>query len=48
MTLVAIRFQELGMLDADYWTDVAILGGMIVGLRLLGYFVLRWKLRMES
>ena len=48
VTPVSIRFQEMGMVDADFWVDAAILGGMILGLRLLGYFVLRWKLRMES
>ncbi|KAF0308414.1 ATP-binding cassette sub-family G member 4 [Amphibalanus amphitrite] len=39
--------KEMDMLDSSYWVDVAVLAGMTVGLRLLGYFVLRWKLRME-
>ena len=37
----------MDMLDSEYWVDVAVLSGMTVGLRVLGYFVLRWKLRME-
>ncbi|XP_037085411.1 ATP-binding cassette sub-family G member 1-like [Pollicipes pollicipes] len=39
--------KEMDMLDADYWTDVAVLCAMTVCLRLIGYFVLRWKLKME-
>ena len=35
------------MQDADYWTDVLALSLMTVLLRLVGYFVLRYKLKLE-
>jgi len=39
--------KEMDMLGASYWEAAAVLCGMTVGLRLIGYFVLRWKLKME-
>ena len=35
------------MLESDYWTDVLALSAMTVLLRLVGYFVLRYKLKLE-
>ncbi|XP_043199881.1 ATP-binding cassette sub-family G member 1-like [Amphibalanus amphitrite] len=39
--------KELDMLESDYWTDVLALSVMTVLLRLVGYFVLRYKLKLE-
>lgn len=36
--------QEMSMADASYWLDVAALSGIFIGLRIVAYFVLRWRL----
>lgn len=35
---------EMSMADANFWVDAAALAGIFVGLRVIAYFVLRWKL----
>lgn len=39
--------QELDLLNGSYWVDVLALSVMTVLLRLIGYFVLRFKLKLE-
>lgn len=36
--------KEMSMADANFWVDVAALAGIFVGLRIIAYFVLRWRL----
>lgn len=35
---------EMSMDKAQYWIDVAALLGIFVALRVIAYFVLRWKI----
>lgn len=34
----------LYMNESEYWIDVVALASIFVGLRILAYFVLRWKI----
>lgn len=36
--------QEMSMADANFWVDAAALAGIFIGLRIIAYFVLRWRL----
>lgn len=36
--------QEMSMSDANFWVDAAALFGIFIGLRIIAYFVLRWRL----
>ncbi|XP_058823807.1 ATP-binding cassette subfamily G member 4-like [Topomyia yanbarensis] len=36
--------EDMAMDKAEYWIDATALFGLFVGLRFLGYFVLRWKM----
>lgn len=36
--------ETLSMENAEFWIDAAALAGLFVGLRIVAYFVLRWKL----
>ncbi|XP_053697569.1 ATP-binding cassette sub-family G member 1-like [Sabethes cyaneus] len=36
--------EEMSMHKAEYWIDATALIGFFVGLRIIAYFVLRWKL----
>lgn len=36
--------DEMSMSDANFWVDAAALGGIFIGLRIIAYFVLRWRL----
>ncbi|XP_055614449.1 ATP-binding cassette sub-family G member 4-like [Uranotaenia lowii] len=36
--------EEMAMEDAEYWIDALALFGFFIGMRVIGYFVLRWKL----
>lgn len=37
--------ETLSMEKAVFWIDAAALAALFVGLRIIAYFVLRWKLR---
>lgn len=36
--------DEMSMADANFWVDAGALAGIFVGLRIIAYFVLRWRL----
>jgi ATP-binding cassette, subfamily G (WHITE), member 1 len=36
--------EEMSLDDAEYWIDATALFGFFVVLRIIAYFVLRWKL----
>lgn len=36
--------KEMSMSDANYWLDVAALAGIFICLRIIAYFVLRWRI----
>jgi ATP-binding cassette subfamily G (WHITE) protein 1 len=36
--------EEISMENANYWIDAGALMGLFLGLRVIAYFVLRWKL----
>jgi ATP-binding cassette, subfamily G (WHITE), member 1 len=39
------KFLELmSMSDANFWVDAGALFGIFIGLRVVAYFVLRWRL----
>ncbi|KAL9928738.1 ABC transporter expressed in trachea isoform 1-T1 [Glossina fuscipes fuscipes] len=38
--------EEMSMDQAEYWIDAVALIGTFIGLRIIAYFVLRWKLHM--
>jgi len=35
--------EEMSMDNAEYWIDALALIGIFIGLRIIAYFVLRWK-----
>jgi len=39
--------EELALQDAVYWIDILVLFGFFVFLRVMGYFVLKLKLKMD-
>lgn len=36
--------EEMSMSNANYWVDAGALFGIFIALRIIAYFVLRWKL----
>lgn len=36
--------KEMSMTDANFWVDAGALFGIFIGLRVIAYFVLRWRL----
>jgi ATP-binding cassette, subfamily G (WHITE), member 1 len=36
--------QLMSMSDANFWVDAGALAGIFIGLRIIAYFVLRWRL----
>lgn len=38
--------EEMSMDKAEYWIDAVALIGIFIALRIIAYFVLRWKLHM--
>ncbi|KAM7354392.1 ABC transporter expressed in trachea isoform 2-T2 [Cochliomyia hominivorax] len=38
--------EEMSMGNAEYWIDAVALLGIFIALRIIAYFVLRWKLHM--
>lgn len=35
--------EQMSMENSEYWIDAAALLGMFIALRVIAYFVLRWK-----
>lgn len=36
--------KTMSMGEANFWVDAGALAGIFVGLRIIAYFVLRWRL----
>lgn len=39
--------EEFDVIDSIYWVDLVVLTGFFIVLRLIAFFVLKWKLRSQ-